>query len=733
MGIGASFAMGLVSGFTRNIELERERRLTDQQKVDLLEQQLFKSITEGDATSAGVESASALIKSARTQLNEREPIDMFGTQTDGMDLDFASMKSAIDSVSTYGTSYGTGANVFGTTIDINDSPNTAKAYMFLNEAESLLGDESVIAKMAAGGPSVQNQFVANIQGAYGIIMNNMATNKVPGEQMLIPTFGPNVENIINGEAAIIDFMAENTGADGVFINETENGREPEPFTFENENAKASFSTIANNVLPQGTNPAQFGEYYYKNYLSLVPGMTPDKKGRYLDGTVSLGIAIPNIAALDPEVGITTDEMAVKYYPVIQSIAGNSMMDQVLMLAPHMTPPNVQKTNIAGFRTIVTGETAQQYVLRATGNKYKTFGELETTASAINTTYDELVRLQQIRSSEEMGSVAAYNAFKKYAFGVVDFTTAAAKDVFGSMAKGIEDPNRVLNEAAGERYIDEQYLEELQNRINNSKYAEYEALNIALAFKMARAADPSGRLSNQDIEQQLRRLGDPMDSQEAALAKIGILIDEIGAERDKLKVLVDYGKSTDVISQDRARVIDAALVVRDLHSRSKNSAANQVTSETFTRSENPISTRQTKDGGTVFVAIDESSVPMTPMIFLDENGNRINDDQIVIVDTPPPPAAETPAPAPATETAPPAAETPAPVAAETAPPAATETAPVTPEATPPVAVEPPAADANQPTPDADIDFNKGGDNVVGMVLKGYEGRWKWDNGQWNKVN
>jgi fumarate hydratase class II len=172
MGIGAAFAMGLVSGFTRNIEQEKQRRLADEQKVDLLEQQLFKSALEGDATNAGIEAASSLIKSSRTKLQDRKPIDLFGTQTDGIDLDFTSMKSSIDNVSKYGTSFGTGANVFGTSVDINDSPNTAKSYLFLNEAESLLNDESVLAKIAAGGQTVQDEFIAKIKGSYGIIMRD---------------------------------------------------------------------------------------------------------------------------------------------------------------------------------------------------------------------------------------------------------------------------------------------------------------------------------------------------------------------------------------------------------------------------------------------------------------------------------------------------------------------------------------------------------------------------------
>ena len=42
----------------------------------------------------------------------------------------------------------------------------------------------------------------------------------------------------------------------------------------------------------------------------------------------------------------------------------------------------------------------------------------------------------------------------------------------------------------------------------------EAIKISLAFKMARAADPSGRLSNQDVEAQYVRLGRPTFTKEA---------------------------------------------------------------------------------------------------------------------------------------------------------------------------------------------------------------------------
>jgi hypothetical protein len=323
----------------------------------------------------------------------------------------------------------------------------------------------------------------------------------------------------------------------------------------------------------------------------------------------------------------------------------------------------------------------------------------------------------------MKSVTAYNAIVKYAFGVVDIGKAAITDLFSSMKEGVET-DRVLNE--GERYIDDKYLEKLQKRIDDSPYAEYEALNIALAFKLARAADPSGRLSNQDIEQQLRRLGDPMDSQAAALAKIGILIDEIGAERDKLQVLATYGRGTDVINQDKARVIDAALVLSDMRSKSKNNAANQ---ETYTPSNAPMKNRKTKNGDDVYVAI-EDGVPRKPIVLVDGDGNPLDPEQVVTV--------ETPAPAPATKTAPATSESKPPVGTETAPVAtpedtsdATNKSPAVDTEMAPVAADKPPADTKKAPPSDDTAVPTigtpyiSGNNVDGFKFEGFEGLYIWN--------
>ena len=96
MGIGAAFATGLVKGFTQNIEKEEAKRLAEQAKIDAFEQTALQAVVTGKATKSGYSAAADLIKSARQQMKDRKPIDMFGRATDGLDLDFAKLQGTLE-------------------------------------------------------------------------------------------------------------------------------------------------------------------------------------------------------------------------------------------------------------------------------------------------------------------------------------------------------------------------------------------------------------------------------------------------------------------------------------------------------------------------------------------------------------------------------------------------------------------------------------------------------------
>ncbi len=89
-----------------------------------------------------------------------------------------------------------------------------------------------------------------------------------------------------------------------------------------------------------------------------------------------------------------------------------------------------------------------------------------------------------------------------------------------------------------------------------------ALEISLAFALARAEDPSGRLSNQDIEAQLARIG------AGKLTSIDTALGAIRQTMNDTTDLLNYynlfnKKGDDEVTGEMQRQIDAAVVVRSL--------------------------------------------------------------------------------------------------------------------------------------------------------------------------
>jgi len=91
-----------------------------------------------------------------------------------------------------------------------------------------------------------------------------------------------------------------------------------------------------------------------------------------------------------------------------------------------------------------------------------------------------------------------------------------------------------------------------------KFAELEAMRISLAFEMARAADPSGRLSNQDIEQQLRKLGSDWQTSDQAVAAIQVAKKEFKLKAEQYKVLVRLGESQRTATERDYKIIDGTI-------------------------------------------------------------------------------------------------------------------------------------------------------------------------------
>ena len=93
------------------------------------------------------------------------------------------------------------------------------------------------------------------------------------------------------------------------------------------------------------------------------------------------------------------------------------------------------------------------------------------------------------------------------------------------------------------------------------------MRISLAFEMARAADPSGRLSNQDIEMQLRKLGTNWQTIDQAIAAVGVARKEFAFKKEQYKVFVSLGESQKAATTRDYKIIDGMIAADYLMRRS----------------------------------------------------------------------------------------------------------------------------------------------------------------------
>ena len=94
MSIGLAFVKGLVGGFSKNIEREREARGEDDARIAELENFVFQAAT--DPKKRVPDELGNILRDAKQQVADRDPIDIFGRAGDRLNLDMSNLKTMID-------------------------------------------------------------------------------------------------------------------------------------------------------------------------------------------------------------------------------------------------------------------------------------------------------------------------------------------------------------------------------------------------------------------------------------------------------------------------------------------------------------------------------------------------------------------------------------------------------------------------------------------------------------
>lgn len=251
---------------------------------------------------------------------------------------------------------------------------------------------------------------------------------------------------------------------------------------------------------------------------------------------------------------------------MKELSGNNRENQIRMMSMMVpTPANVFKktrqNRYAGnsSQSIKPVMSGSQYVERVTGLKVDDFNEgLKAQRDAV----DYLDRLMELEGqiSDEVGTGWVRSSAALLArFGIqIQQGPTTLSNLFGTnsdFAATAQNTNQEDLQAV---------IQKVRPNINLSNISEAEAIRLTLAAKMARAVDPSGRLSNQDFEIQLRRLGDGAFTTYSEIAtKLKTVRTEFAQDlqyKNRLKAVIDNQAE---LTPQVARTIEASMRMRNI--------------------------------------------------------------------------------------------------------------------------------------------------------------------------
>jgi len=392
--------------------------------------------------------------------------------------------------------------------------------------------------------------------------------------------------------------------------------------------------------------------YWQTSFMALPG-DPDEIPEYtknaLVGAIRFGLKMtrPDLITVERvRTSLATDG---KFVKVFANALDNATVDQddvqsqVYALAPYLPGPDQdtqESPGLVGQTEEIQAITIQNYVLKkifgpdSKDIKFKEFidGQKELDMAVNDLQELKKMFLSFLKDKNNLNADGtftndamnlAYEDFKKkvkFFFGVDQGVVGNIFDDLKGMigSDGVTDSRMFENEDG----MTDEYMAYLQNKIDSqtdTRLAKLEAMRISLAFRMARAADPSGRLSNQDIEIQLRKLGTNFSTINQALSALDVSIKEFTIKQQQYAVFNRYSSEDRKATRTDLKVIDAAIVIDEL-TRGLNAVGKR--GSTVKEGEVPEETKITDDNGVPLYFFDTNGVLM------DRSFNEITDQNII---------------------------------------------------------------------------------------------------------
>ncbi len=588
----------------KKIELAKENRAFSRELIKKnldasfkIQQQYLKDVAAGNIKPVRLKTKSGMLTA----------MDMFGinqsyiSQGKAPIYNVPSLYERIEKIEKFGTMIGKGANAFNYESEFQTKPNYMNAQSLLAQMSGSTGNNAGELERLKSAPlAVKENLKSQLQSAEQVYKDGFHTNTIGDfdSEKTLQVYPPaelyKEGAVFGGINKIKNALGMSLGLESDIIDSVDAVKNKKVQSSESGGVQKKYQTyfVANNKSYGGYNYPQGQEKGMeivsiiapkKNFLYAGTAFLKEKDIQDLDIPIeekiklfNHGISIASMdgaTALDPERKLKAlpDATIVKFNNAIYDgkiiqqgdirLAGASLMGL-------MEVPDDDKES--SVNSIYINESGSQYMSKKRfgsvpkGDKAKQ--DLGTRYEALNQSVRDLRDLQ--KQVARKSSTDAFSSLKNIIIGVFDIDKGFVGNVIDEF-KSTSDLQIGGKYKDGEDAITQDYLDNLQAGLDSKRgaAAEVEALRISLAFKMARAADPSGRLSNQDIDLQLRRLGGGLFVDEAyAVKQIDKVLEDFERELQSIEVFYKYGQKNTRLTKNEARYIDGVVAANYINKR-----------------------------------------------------------------------------------------------------------------------------------------------------------------------
>lgn len=311
------------------------------------------------------------------------------------------------------------------------------------------------------------------------------------------------------------------------------------------------------------------QYPIKDDISIAQNTSPSIQNGYRPLTAAFRLAKTNLPVenLDPQKSkFLTNETQYKIAKFLVKEFGTEKGEfanpkaMLGALLPFMNEGLSQDSAMQFPGQKVQNISAVQYFKQETGIDIKNLNAPDGAYQAALSSEQKLLKIQSL--IKENGLAGAGESLVSGFTGVFGGTGFVAQ-IAGLI--GVEEEQDANFFMSLQQSIDRATAQDKKNKENgiSTSLGQLQALRVVAAFEMARAFDPSGRLSNMDVEMQMARLGGGgFTSVEKAIAQLDVAINDVRNRKNFYEIVTNINTSGELTPMVEAQ-IDAAVALNTL--------------------------------------------------------------------------------------------------------------------------------------------------------------------------